>query len=78
MTSTALDTVAFARRLSDARIASGRTIQDTAAVCGIPLPTLEAYLYRQHLPSASVLFKLARGLGVSADWLLFGEGARNG
>lgn len=78
MTGTVLDPKAFARRLSDARIASGRTIQGTAEACDIPLPTLEAYLYRQHLPNASVLFKLAVGLGVSADWLLFGREVRNG
>ena len=68
----------FARRLRDARIRSGLTISEAAAACQMPMPTLEAYLYRQHLPTASALFKIAVGLGVSSDWLLFGDGTRNG
>ncbi|WP_353428728.1 helix-turn-helix domain-containing protein [Paracoccus denitrificans] len=68
----------FSRRLRDARIRSGMTVQEAAAVCMMPMPTLEAYLYRQHLPTASALFKIAVGLSVSTDWLLFGDGGRNG
>lgn len=68
----------FSHRLRDARIRSGLTIAEAATACQIPMPTLEAYLYRQHLPTASALFKIAVGLGVSSDWLLFGDGCRNG
>lgn len=78
MKCTELDAAAFAHRLRDARLRSGFTVEQTAAVCGMPVATLEAFLYRQNLPSAASLYKLMIGLGVSADWLLFGDGAAHG
>jgi transcriptional regulator with XRE-family HTH domain len=73
-----LDAAAFSHRLRDARIRSGFTVEQAAAACRMPVPTLEAFLYRQNLPSASSLYKLMIGLGVSADWLLFGDGVNHG
>lgn len=73
-----LDAPAFAHRLRATRLKSGLTVPDAAAMCGLPVPTLEAFLYRQQMPSAPSLFKLVTGLGVSADWLLFGDGDSRG
>lgn len=42
---------------------------------GVPLPTLEECLYRDTLPNSETLARLA-GLGVSVDWLLFGDERR--
>lgn len=42
---------------------------------GVSLPTLEACLYRDNLPNAETLARLA-ALGVSVDWLLFGDARR--
>jgi hypothetical protein len=42
---------------------------------GIPLQTLEACIYRDSLPNAETLARLAT-LGVSVDWLLFGDARR--
>lgn len=50
--------------------------QTTAAkACEMPVPTLEGYLRGLNMPGGEAIAKLARGLGVSADWLLAGEDA---
>lgn len=48
---------------------------EVARRIGVPLPTLEDCLYRDHLPKAETLARLA-SLGVSVDWLLFGDARR--
>lgn len=63
---------AFAARLVRARLRSGLTVDQAAEVCGLPVSTFEAYLYRNNLPGAQSLHAIAIGLGVSVDWLLFG------
>ena len=48
------------------------TVAGAAECCGMPQPTLETYLYGQHLPGAQALADLATGLNCSVDWLLLG------
>lgn len=66
------DAVGFRRRLTSISQATGKSKPDLAAMCSMPLPTFEMYLYTDTLPGARALFNLAQGLNVSADWLLFG------
>lgn len=49
------------------------TVPNVAQACGLKQPTLETYLRGHSLPGALALACLCRGLGVSADFLLFGE-----
>lgn len=69
------DSAAFADRLQQVIARQGLTMTRAAALCEIPLPTLEGYVYRQNLPGAKAMIKLVQGLGISADWLLLGEEA---
>lgn len=66
------DPVGFQLRLTGICDGLGKSKRDLAAMCGMPVPTFEAYLYTDTLPGARALFNLAQGLNVSADWLLFG------
>lgn len=52
------------------------TLGEAARLSGIPKPTLEGYVQGKNLPGSFALACLCRGLNVSADWILFGEGAR--
>lgn len=45
-------------------------VPKAAAACGLPVPTLEMYLYDKSLPGAASLMGLATGLRCSANWLL--------
>ena len=63
----------FSLRLQCAAADLG-TLAQVAAACGLPKPTLESYLYQGAAPRAGQIALLCKGLGVSADWLLFGEG----
>ena len=49
------------------------TVKHVAEHCGVPLPTMETVLRGMNLPGAMTIACLCKGLGVSADWLLFGE-----
>lgn len=71
---THLNSDAISARLQQKRMERGLTVDQAAARCDMPVTTLELYLYRRSLPGANALAKLARGLGVSVDWLLFGDG----
>lgn len=66
------DATGFRGRLAFVIEGLGKSKADLAAMCGMPLPTFEAYLYTETLPGTRALFNLAQGLNVSADWLLFG------
>lgn len=44
-----------------------------SALVKIPTKSLNHYMQGENLPGALSLACLCRGLGVSADWLLFGE-----
>jgi transcriptional regulator with XRE-family HTH domain len=46
---------------------------EVARLCGLKLPSLESYLSGKCLPGSMALAAISRGLGVSADWLLFGD-----
>jgi len=50
------------------------SIKKLSDVCDIPYRTTQDYLHGKTSPGAEALRKLCRGLEVSADWLLFGEG----
>ena len=49
------------------------TVPEAAAACDVKQATLESLLRGQSLPNSTTLVGLCTGLGVSADWLLFGE-----
>lgn len=49
------------------------SIKHVAQICGINVPTLDAVLTGKNLPSLMTVICLCKGLGVSADWVLFGE-----
>lgn len=52
------------------------SIPKVARLCGIPQPTLESYVRHGNMPGAITLGLLCTGLDVSADWVLFGRGAK--
>ena len=49
------------------------TIPEAAKACDLKEPTLAGILRGQSLPNTTTMVALCSGLGVSADWLLFGE-----
>ena len=49
------------------------SIPQAAELCGLKTPTLETYMRKQSLPGSLALACICKGLGVSADWVLFGE-----
>ena len=73
MRSAVIDPVDFSLRLA-VLVADFGGPGKAAVACGMPETTLGAYLYQQNLPGTRALAKLARGLDVSLDYLVFGEG----
>ena len=49
------------------------TIPEVAKACDLKEPTLAGIPRGQSLPNTTTMVALCTGLGVSADWLLFGE-----
>ncbi|MCU0912419.1 MAG: helix-turn-helix domain-containing protein [Rhodobacteraceae bacterium] len=68
-------TLDVSARLRALREENGWTVADMAERTGIPKRTLEKYMLRTggSLPGLDALVSLSRGLGVSLDWLVFGE-----
>ena len=64
----------FAARLRTLRERRGWTVVEMAERTGIPKRTLDKYMLRNgaNLPGFEALLALAKGLGVSLDWLAFG------
>lgn len=60
----------LATRLRKARERNGWTQTQVAAWADLPAPMLSRYESGESAPSAANLRKLAKGLRVSADWLL--------
>mgnify|MGYP003381937475 CR=1 FL=1 len=62
-------------RLRSIRDKKGWTVADMAERTGIPKRSLDKYMLRTgaSLPGFDALCALSRGLGVSLDWLIFGE-----
>lgn len=52
-------------------------LDEAAAVCAMPRRTLESYISGESLPGSVTLAQLARGFGVSADFILFGSERRD-
>ncbi len=51
------------------------TVEGFAGRCGgVPLPTVREWLNKGGLPSAAYLVAIAKGFGVTTDWILFGSG----
>ncbi len=70
-----VDKEAFTKRLRQAVRALDKKYNIIAKDCGISLPSLEYYLYQGGIPNGVALAQICKGLGISADWLLFGEDA---
>lgn len=65
----------LASRLRSLRERRGWTVVDMAERTGIPKRTLDKYMLRSgaNLPGFEALLAMAKGLGVSLDWLAFGN-----
>lgn len=65
----------IAHQIRTLRARHGWTTQDMAEKTGLPKRTLDSYMRRENppLPGLEALRKMAVGLGVSLDWLVFGE-----
>lgn len=46
---------------------------ELARACHLKLATLESCLAQKNLPGAMTLAQISAGIGVSVDWILFGE-----
>lgn len=72
----------FAARLREARLAarsgSGMSQQEIAVALGLSQASISDYERGRRRPNLATLQTLARMLGVSADWLLAGEGVAAG
>ena len=64
----------LASKLRDLRDKNGWTVADMAERTGIPKRTLDKYMLRSgaSLPGFEAICALAKGLGVSLDWLALG------
>lgn len=64
----------FAARLRQLQGSQDWTVQEMAALAGIPKRSLENYMRKAdpQIPSAEVLAKMAEAYAVPVDWLLFG------
>lgn len=65
----------LAARLRELRQRRGWTVAEMAERTGLPKRTLDKYMLRTDaiLPGFDALLALAKGLGVSLDWLAFGN-----
>ena len=65
----------LANRLRGLRDSKNWTVADMAERTGIPKRSLDKYMLRDgaSLPGFDALCLLSKGLGVSMDWLVFGE-----
>ncbi len=65
------------RRLRENRRLTTQAMSDAT---GIPKHTLESYMLKENAaqPGLDALKHLSGGLGVSLDWLIFGEGRSAG
>lgn len=64
-------------RLQECASAKGVAQSDIARACGFQSGTLSRYFSGDSVPKAFELLKLARYFGVSMEWLLVGDEARN-
>lgn len=64
----------LAARLRTLQGSQDWTVQEMAALAGLPKRSLENYMRKTgpQIPSAEVLAKMAEAYGVPVDWLLFG------
>ena len=63
----------FTERLYESVIKSGLEITKISRTTGIPRTSLYAYVFDGVVPNITVLAKMCKLLGVSADYLLFGK-----
>lgn len=64
----------FEDRLKDAMALKWPTIKDFSEATGIPYPSLREYISGKKKPGLDALASICIASGVSADWLLTGEG----
>lgn len=65
---------ALGGRIREAREALGVPRNESSGVVGVSLSTFQAWEAGEREPDATKLSVFARHYGISADWLLFGEG----
>jgi hypothetical protein len=63
----------FFTRLRSVISKKGLPYDRLAALCDMPKPSFESYVYHHHTPRAPQLAKLCKGLDIDANWLLFGD-----
>lgn len=66
----------FHRRLTQAWYHSGLSIQETADAIDYSRKSIERYMEGSSLPGVQALAGLCRVFGVTADWMLYGEGRK--
>lgn len=63
----------FTERLYETVLKSGLEITEISRKTGIPRTSVYCYVLNGTVPNVTVLAKMCKLLGVSADYLLFGE-----
>lgn len=71
------DRMTVAQNIKQAREAKGWRQEEAAVKCGISLSMWKKYESGTNLPSADKIANLARGLGVSADEIIFESDQRS-
>lgn len=71
-------TAALSRRIAEAREAAGLTAEEMALNAGVTVDTVQKWESGERAPRANRLTTLSGILGVSAAWLLSGEGSAPG
>lgn len=66
----------FEDRLKEAMALKWPTIKDFSEATGIPYPSLREYISGKKKPGLDALASILAASGVSADWLLTGEGRK--
>lgn len=61
-------------RLKEAMAVKFQTVKELSEATGIPYPSLREYLSGKKRPGFDALASFVKSTGVSADWLLTGEG----
>ena len=63
-------------RIREAMSLKCQSIRDFSEMTGIPYPSLREYLAGKKKPGFDALASIVTATGVSADWLLTGEGSK--
>ena len=60
----------FGKRILELKEELGLTYSQMGRICGIDQRNFSAWTKKYKMPNADMVIKIAKGLNVSADWLL--------